>query len=467
MRIIQYIGVSLVILSLVWVQPAAALSIGEERQIGEKLLYSVRQHFRLLDDPDISQYVNTLGQQVLAIAGPRFFRYHFFVVRSDEMNAFAAPGGLVFFYTGLIEKMHSENELLSVMAHEIGHVVSRHLAHRMDKGAKISAATMALGLASLALGIPQLSQGLLAGSLAAGQALNLHYSRQDEEQADRISFEFMQKMHRNPRAMVGMLRTMRRITRYRMGKLPQYLLTHPNPEARLDYVQSLVEIDPHQHEKGYYRTPDDFAFLRIFYRVLALSRDPEQVRTLAINARKKAHDRLHRLMADYGLALAEAREHNFSRALALLEGVHRQLGHQDILLVDRAVILLEQDRPRQSLDLLRQEQARNPADMYGKFVLARALRRSGDPHGAEAVLRQVVHHMPTYAQAYYELGKVMAATDRPAMSRLYLGKYSLYEGRIDMARHYLGQASEDSRLPASVRQEAADILARLRQLDKL
>ncbi|RUM37601.1 MAG: hypothetical protein DSY57_03915, partial [Desulfobulbus sp.] len=78
-----------------------SLTIGEEREIGEKLLYSVRTSFKLLDDPDISQYINELGNQVLTIAGPQYFNYHFFVVRSDQFNAFAAPGGLVFFYSGL------------------------------------------------------------------------------------------------------------------------------------------------------------------------------------------------------------------------------------------------------------------------------------------------------------------------------------------------------------------------------
>lgn len=76
----------------------SSMTIGEERRIGEKLLYSVRGEFTVLDDPDIHQYINRLGQNVLNIVGPQFFDYHFFVVQSSQFNAFAAPAGLVFLY---------------------------------------------------------------------------------------------------------------------------------------------------------------------------------------------------------------------------------------------------------------------------------------------------------------------------------------------------------------------------------
>ncbi|MCI5130882.1 MAG: hypothetical protein D3904_05020, partial [Candidatus Electrothrix sp. EH2] len=222
---------------------SAGFSIGEERDIGEKLLLAVRKKFDLLDDPDISQYINKIGQQVLAVAGPQYFDYHFFVVKNDQFNAFAAPSGLIFFNSGLIKTMQSENQLLSVLAHEIAHVVSRHLSDRISKQEKVTAASLLFGLASLAVGNPALTQGLFSGALAANQTAGLSFSRQDEEQADRLAFGWLTIMGRNPVAMERMLKTMRRITRYRSEQLPPYLLTHPNPEARLDYVQSLLELE--------------------------------------------------------------------------------------------------------------------------------------------------------------------------------------------------------------------------------
>jgi len=446
---------------------AAAMSIGEERKIGEKLLYSVRAELKILDDPDISQYINELGGQVVAVAGIQYFDYHFFVVRSDQFNAFAAPAGLVFFYSGLIARMKTEDELLSVMAHEIGHVVSRHIAQRMEKGGKISAATMLLGIASLAIGIPALSQGLLAGSMAAGQAINLSYSRQDEEQADRLSFEWMRKMHRNPVAMEGMLRAMRRISRYRSDKLPRYLLTHPNPEARLNYVESLVEMDPDQKVRGYYRKHDNFSFLRFRYRVMAQSVDLDQLRISCRNTIERSRDREARIMAHYGLALVLAAEHDLNGARRELATVRDAYPDRDILAVDAGVMEMEAGQLDQALELLRFAHRRLPGSMYATFELARALEKKGDPDGAEALLQQVARHMPEYSRLYFELGKIKAAQGADSLSRFYLGKYYLYQGRLDFARQYLGRAAKDKTLAGKYRNEAASIIARLDELKDL
>ena len=112
-------------------QPALGFTVGEEKELGEKLLYTVRASFPLLDDPDLHQYINHIGHEVLDVAGIQFFDYHFYIVESSQFNAFAAPSGLIFFYSKLIESMNSEDELISVMAHEVGHVVRRHLSSRM------------------------------------------------------------------------------------------------------------------------------------------------------------------------------------------------------------------------------------------------------------------------------------------------------------------------------------------------
>ena len=444
-----------------------SLTIGEEREVGEKLLYSVRTSFRLLDDPDISQYINELGNQVLTIAGPQYFDYHFFVVRSDQFNAFAAPGGLVFFYSGLIMKMDSEDQLLSVLAHEIGHVVSRHIAQRIDRGGKISAITMGLALASLALGNPALAQGLFTGSLAAGQAMNLHYSRQDEEQADRLSFGWMRKMHRNPVAMEAMLRTMRRITRYRSGKLPQYLLTHPNPEARLNYVESLLETDPDQNKPGYYRKTDNFRYLRFKYRVMSQSMDIERMRVVCTNRMTGGKDREQKIMAQYGLALVARQEHNYVRAAELLDKVMESYPGRDILDVDKAVLEMDSGRLNEALTLLEKAVRRDPTDMYAVFELARVRSRQKDWKRAQQLLDKVGRVMPDYSQLYYEYGRLKAGQGKTGESNFYLGKYYLYEGKIKQAKEYLGRSAKDTSLPASIRNEATSILKRLEKLENL
>ncbi len=445
-----------------------ALSIGEERKIGEQLLYSVRQELAVLDDPDISQYITTLGRKVLAIVGPQYFDYRFFVVKSDQFNAFAAPGGLVFFYSGLIETMQSEDELVSVLAHEIGHVVSRHIAQRLDKGTKVSAASLVLGLAGLALGVPGLSTGLLVGSMAAGQAINLQYSREDEEQADRLSFGWMQQMKRNPAAMEDMLKVMRRITRYRIGSdTPQYLLTHPNPEARQGYVESLLEQDPKQKVKGFYGTTDNFDFLRFKYRVMMQTVDHDKLRiNCATLLSSPTAEKEQQAMAHYGMALLAADEHNLDQALQHLDAVHKQYPDKDILTIDRAVILTENGRLQEARLLLEKGVKRDPNDMYGVYQLAKTELMQGHDSRAEQLLHRVAAVMPEYPQLYFDMGRIEANRKRDGSSMFYLAKYNLYLGRLKIAKQYFIRTSKDKSVPEQQRVEARTMLDKLEDLEK-
>ena len=458
--------VFMLITALCWPCQSLALTIGEERLIGQKILYSVRRDLHILDDPDISQYINRLGSQVLKVVGPQYFDYRFYVVQSEQFNAFAAPAGMVFFYSGLIEAMHKEDELVSVLAHEIGHVASRHLAQRLDKGTKVSMASLLLGLAGLALGVPGLSQGLLTGSLAAGQAINLRYSREDEEQADRLSFGWMQDMQRDPEAMKDMLRTMRRITRYRMGDVPQYLLTHPNPEARLSYVESLLEMQGQQAPGSTLKTTDNFAFLRFRYRVLTQTTDLDRLRqycTITLAQDKNADSQR---MARFGLALIEAENRRFDQALEQLAIVQEQYPDRDILKVDQAVILQKAGHLTEARALLEPQVRRDPTDIYGLFQLARVEAATGNSARAETLLQQVAQAMPEYPQVYFELGQIETNRGAVGIGIFYLGKYYLYQGREELAVQNLKRARRDTGVPEKMREEAKQILAELEHINK-
>jgi predicted Zn-dependent protease len=447
----------------IWPMQALGLTIGEERKIGEQLLYSVRKEMPVLDDPDISQYINNLGRRVLETIGPQYFDYRFFVVKSNQFNAFAAPAGLVFFYSGLIETMQTEDELLSVLAHEIGHVVSRHIAQRMDKGGKVSMLSMLVGIAGLAIGAP----GLLIGSMAAGQAVNLQYSREDEEQADRLSFGWMQQMKRNPAAMEEMLKVMRRITRYRMGTdTPQYLLTHPNPEARLGYVELLLDHDDKQKVKGAYVKTDNFDFLRFKYRVMMQTVDQEKLRMSCVNLLASATDKEQQTMANYGLALLESDNHNVDQALQYLAAVRKQYPAKDILEIDQAIILRDGGRVEEARQLLEKAVKRDPNDMYGVYHLAKMELMQGKGARAEQLLHKVAVVMPEYPQLYFDLGQIEADRGKEGASVFYLAKYNLYLGRIKIAKQYFTRCSKDLSVPEKFRAEAKSILENLKELEK-
>ncbi len=459
-------------------RPALAFSLGEEREVGEILLYQIRQAFPLLDDPDLSQYVNDLGDKVLAVAGVQYFDYHLFVVKSKEFNAFAAPSGLIFFYTGLIETMDSEDELLSVLAHEIGHVVSRHIAARMDKGMKVGLATLALALAGLALGAGgagAAGQAVVTGSMAAGQAMNLHFSRQDEEEADLLSYGWMKKMGRDTAAMEKMLKTMRRITRYRMGQIPQYLLTHPDPEARMGYVQSLMAVDKAAKasevigvtEVKNPKKADDFAFLRFKYRVMAQIEDDGQFRNFITSRSTDSQlSPFERSMAKYGLSQVEREANNLERSRALLQEVIAAFPDRSILLVDLGRIELAAGNKDKARELIEKAARQDPADLWAVFQLAKVHQALGNSKEAEGNYFTIARETPEYAKVYYELGKIRSDQGQKSEASYYLGKYYLYEGRIELAKDKLERVVKERSLSVSLHQDARAMLETIERLEE-
>jgi len=136
------------------VSNASALSIEDERKMGEEFMAQVVAQLELVNDPFANQYINDLGHYLIEPLETRSFPFHFYIIRDNTLNAFAAPGGHIFVFSGLIEAMDTVDELAAVICHEIGHISARHLAKRIEQSKTIGLATLA---------------GILAGPGGAGE----------------------------------------------------------------------------------------------------------------------------------------------------------------------------------------------------------------------------------------------------------------------------------------------------------
>ena len=443
---------------------AYGFSIGEEREVGEKLQFVVRSTFPLFNDPDIYQYINTLGQEVLTVAGSQYFEFHFSVINDKEFNAFSAFSGMIFFYAGLIEAMNSENELVAVMAHEIGHTVKRHIASSIEKGQVVGIGSLVLALASMAMGGGVATQALLSGSMAANESLSLHFSRLNENEADLLSYGWMKKMGRNPEAMEKMLQTMRRITRYRSNKMPQYLLTHPDPEARLDDVDSLLIKDKDELPK--LKNGDDFSFLRFKYRIMSLAEDASLFRSfLADKLADPNASPLNIIMAKYGLSQLDREENNFDSSLQLIQEVINAYPDKKILLDDKGVIELAAGKTESALNTLTRAYRENPRDLYAAFNLARVQLNLSHWAEAEKLLKYVGGEMPEYAQVYYDLGNVKSHQKKDGDSVYYLGKYYYYSGKTKLAKQMFKMAAEKKDINVKFKNDALESIKTIERVD--
>ncbi|UCG13887.1 MAG: M48 family metalloprotease [Deltaproteobacteria bacterium] len=222
----------------------AEVSIEDERKMGEEFLKVAAGQLPLIEDPEVVSYLGRVGQGIVARLYSYTFPYHFYVVNSDALNAFAAPAGHIFMNRGLIEIMESEAELAAILAHEIAHVQSRHLAHRIARAQKLNWATLGGILAAIFLGSGEASQALIAGTQAGAASLQLANSRQDEEESDRKGLRYLEAAGYNGSAMVSIMNKMAHESWQSGGRIPSYLTTHPGVPERVNYLASVVQTRP-------------------------------------------------------------------------------------------------------------------------------------------------------------------------------------------------------------------------------
>lgn len=209
------------------------ISTAQEVSIGKEMDAEVRRTDTLLDDVQWQTYINELGQRIVAVSDRRDLQFQFAVIKSDQINAFAAPGGYVYFYSGLIREMDGESELAAVMAHEISHVVARHSVKQLQSVMGISV------LMQLALGESSETTRALAGT-AVGIAMG-GYSRSMEIEADQYGTVYMKSAGWNPQGMVAMFRKLEEISgHHEMGLFEMLASTHPQTGDRIDATNKQI-----------------------------------------------------------------------------------------------------------------------------------------------------------------------------------------------------------------------------------
>ncbi len=216
----------------------------QEYYIGRSVAATLLGKYRPLDDDRLNGYVNTLGQALATVSDrpETFGGYRFLVLDSDEINAFAAPGGLVLVTRGMVRLCRTEDQLAAVLAHEIGHVQHRHGVKSIGRSRITTALTVAAVEAGRHLGGKELAEAVNAFNGAINdvtQTLSVNgYSRGAEREADLAAVAILQRAGYEPRALAEMLEEMGR--RLKPGGL-DFAKTHPKPSDRLKNIRSAIE----------------------------------------------------------------------------------------------------------------------------------------------------------------------------------------------------------------------------------
>lgn len=214
-------------------KPSAATQV----KLGKEAAAQIRKEEKVL--PASDDRVKTLRRVANRILraiddGDKPWEYTFDVIDSKDVNAFALPGGPTFFYTGLLNQMHSEDELAAVLGHELTHVRKEHWAYQYRDQQKRNA------LFTLGALILRPSRDVLdVASIGMSVLMDLPFSRKHENEADTIGFDVMVKAGYNPQGMVDVFEMLRKSSEG--GKPPEFLSTHPDDKNRIRGIQERIK----------------------------------------------------------------------------------------------------------------------------------------------------------------------------------------------------------------------------------
>ncbi|MBU1112250.1 MAG: M48 family metalloprotease [Candidatus Omnitrophica bacterium] len=188
---------------------------------------------KINSDPEKNTVIAAIGNKVAAVSHRNNLTYHFYIIDAPEVNALAIPGGHIFVYRGLLDKV-SQQELAFVLAHEIGHVSARHSLKQL--GASLSVSVLAATL----LRTPEQTQAKQMVDQLYG-LISLGYSRKDELEADSLAFQYVNSAGYQPRAALTLFKKLEAENNNR-GQVPFYLSSHPDPEARIKNIEDKLRV---------------------------------------------------------------------------------------------------------------------------------------------------------------------------------------------------------------------------------
>ena len=221
----------------------------QEAQIGRRVVAQLRNAGAIMEDPQVTEYIQTLGAQLAGHANDGDQSFEFFMVDDDAINAFALPGGFIGMNAGLILASETESEVAGVLAHEVAHVTQRHIARSLYDNQRSSIISMASMLAAVLLGMASDSRSndAMSGVLAAGQAATMqrqiNFTRSNELEADRIGIGTLSSAGFDPSGMATFFEKLSR--RFGSRSAPAFLLTHPtSPERIADARVRIRQLPP-------------------------------------------------------------------------------------------------------------------------------------------------------------------------------------------------------------------------------
>lgn len=370
--------------------PAGAeLSISKEIELGQILISQVRGHLPVSNDPELTQYIHSLGTRITSAGINSNFPFTFILVNNSDINAFALPGGIVAINTGLLTLSEKESEVASVFAHEIAHVTQRHIARNFANAKSfsvISALTLLGSILAVAYGGGELGQAALITTQSGLQERQLAYSRSFEQEADRVGMQFLVNANIDPQGMPAFFERLNKHTQLNRGQIPEFLSSHPLTSNRISESKSRAN----QYSGSFTSNTIHFDYAKA--RAIANTNSPSQLVDF-FRKKNKVPGSLSETET-YTYALSLSRIGRNQQALQQLKLISLNADNELTIKLAKAQIQIVDGQYVQAEKLLKSLEQIYPSNTSIKYYLATALSENGNPQLALQKLDQVNNTQP-------------------------------------------------------------------------
>jgi predicted Zn-dependent protease len=369
----------------------------------------------------------------------KHFPLNFYIIKNNSLNAFAAPGGHIFVYSGLVEVVDSAHELAAVICHEIGHVSARHLAQRLEQNKKIGLATMAGILAGVLIGGP-VAEALVTGSVAAGIQTQLQYSRKDEQQADQLGFKYMNSATFDPKGMLTTLKKIARESWLGSDKSLPYLMTHPTGPERMSNLDTMLsQYMPQGPAQKTTRFTELFPFFKTIVRAKCLD-SHEAERLFKLDLKKGPASPFPHL----GLGLIYKERSRYPEAINHLRTALERAPHFIPILTNIGEAYQMNGQNEEAITVLERALEKGEGNSSTMFLLGLSYENLEQYEKAIQLLEKLASFKPVKNEVYYHLGISYGRQERLGLAHYNFGLYFKRLGQIQKAQFHFKKAGDFS-----------------------
>jgi predicted Zn-dependent protease len=434
----------------------SVVSAATERALGRAFMREIRATMTVIDDPEVEDYVQSLGYRLVSSTDQQNLAFTFFVVKDPVINAFAAPGGWVGINSGLLVATERESELASVMAHEIAHVTQRHIARAIELNESSQIAALAGILAAIAIGTQNSEAGQAAAAAVLGSTAQrqINFTRDNEHEADRVGIQLLNGAGFDPSAMAGFFEKLQTAGRYYRAP-PEFLSTHPVTTSRIAEARDrAIQLGTRQHVDS-----RRFRMVRGKLRVLTEEDNDRLTKEFREEIALRAPAPAPGLR--YGLALVHARAGRLEEAREEFEALSAAYPDDVALRMALAQLIMRMGQSQRAMAVFDDAWKLRPDDRLVTRHYAGALLDSQRPRDALRVLDDYARLATPDAVMMHQRAQALQALGRTAESQAALAEHYYRRGQLDAAIHQLGLAAAQ---PGNDFYRASRIEARLEEI---